>query len=75
MWASVVAVWGLSNCGSWALEHKLSSFGAWGFVTPWHVESSWARDGTVTPALAGRFSTTRPPGKPPFYFIFTGFVD
>ena len=28
-WASVVAMRGLSRCGSWALEHLLSSCGAW----------------------------------------------
>ena len=27
--ASVVVACGLSNCGSWALEHRLSSCGAW----------------------------------------------
>ena len=25
----------------------------------------------VSPALAGRFSTTAPPGKPLFYFLYT----
>ena len=28
MWASVVVARGLSSCGSWALEHRLSSCGA-----------------------------------------------
>jgi len=32
------------------------------FVAPRHVESSQFRD--QTPALAGRFLTTKPPGKP-----------
>ena len=27
--ASLVVVYGLSSCGSWALEHRLSSCGAW----------------------------------------------
>ena len=27
MWASVVSVHGLSNCSSWALEHRLNSCG------------------------------------------------
>ena len=27
--ASIVAVRGLSSCGSWALEHRLSSCGTW----------------------------------------------
>ena len=49
--ASVVAVRGLSSCGSRALERRLSSCGA-------QIEP-------VSPALAGRFSTTVPPGKSP----------
>ena len=36
-----------------------------GLVAPGHVGSSWIRDRTcVAPALAGRFFTTEPPGKP-----------
>ena len=42
---------GLSSCGSRALEHKLSSFGAWGLVAPRHMESFWTRDGTCVPCL------------------------
>jgi len=33
-----------------------------GLVAPWLVGSSWTRD--VSPALAGKFFTTEPPGKP-----------
>ena len=29
VWASVVVAHGLSSCGSWALERRLSSFGTW----------------------------------------------
>ena len=29
----------------------------------WHVGSSWTGDGSMSPALAGRFPTTGPPGK------------
>ena len=48
----------LSNCGSWAqLLH-----GMWDLPRP-GLEP-------VSPALAGRFSTTAPPGKPPRNFIF-----
>ena len=35
MWASVVVECGLSNCTSWALEHRLNS------CAPWHMGSSW----------------------------------
>ena len=34
-----------------------------GLVAQRHVESSRTRDQTVSPALAGGFLTTRPPGK------------
>ena len=42
----------LSNCGSWAQLLR----GMWDLPRPGHEP--------VSPALAGRFSTTAPPGKP-----------
>ena len=52
----------LSNCGSWAqLLHSM-----WDLPRP-GLEP-------VSPALAGRFSTTVPPGKPPFYFFIFYFL-
>ena len=33
-------------------------------AAPWCVRSSWIRDRAVSPALAGGFLTTGPPGKP-----------
>ena len=63
-WASVVAVRGLSSCGSWALEHRLSSCDARAQL----LRGMWDLPGPgikpVSPALAGGFSTTVPPGKP-----------
>ena len=58
---SVVVVRGLSSCGSWALEHRLSSCGTrdqllwdmWGLPGPGL--------GPVPPALAGGFLITAPP--------------
>ena len=72
-WASVVVAHGLSSCGSQALECRLSSCGAlaellcgmWGLLGP-GIEP-------VSPALAGRFPTTAPPGKPP-YSVFNEVV-
>ena len=62
--ASVVAACGLSSCGSRALECRLSSRGARAQL----LRSMWdpPRPGLepVSPALAGRLSTTAPPGKP-----------
>ena len=61
---SVVVACGLSSCGSWALECRLSSCGAWALL----LRGMWdlPRPGLelVSPALAGRFLTTEPPGKP-----------
>ena len=70
-WASVVVAHGLSSCGSWALERWLSSCGAQAYL----LRGMWDLPGPglepVSPALAGRFSTTAPPGKPPFqWFLF-----
>ena len=63
LWASVVVAHRLSSCGSWALEHRLSSCGA----RVQFLCSMWdlPRPGLepVSPALAGRFLTTAPPGK------------
>ena len=54
---------GFSSCGLRALEHRLSSCGAWAEL----LHSMWDLPRTglepVSPALAGRFLTTAPPGK------------
>ena len=55
MQASVVAVHGLSSCGTWAqLFH-----GVWDLPKPGIK--------LVSPALVGGFSTTEPPWKPPSF--------
>ena len=63
--ASVVVVHGLRSCGSWALEPKLSSCGAWAQL----LRGMWNFPGPglepVSPALAGGFLTTVPPGEAP----------
>ena len=60
---SVVVARGLSSCGSWALEHRLSSCGARAQL----LRGMWDLPGPglepMSPALAGRFLTTAPPGK------------
>ena len=69
-WASIVVAHGLSSCGSQALEHRLSSCGAWAYL----LCGTWDLPGPglepVSPALAGGFSTTMPPGKSPAGVIF-----
>ena len=63
--ASVVVACGLSSCGSWALEHRLSSCGAPAQL----LRGMWdlPRPGLepVSPALAGGFLTTAPAAKSP----------
>ena len=63
--ASVDAVRGLSSRGTWALERVgFSSCGA----RAWLLRRMWDLPGAglkpVSPALAGGFLTTVPPGKP-----------
>ena len=62
--ASVVVACGLRTCGSRALERRLSSCGARALL----LRGMWDLPGPglepVSPALAGRFLTTVPPGKP-----------
>ena len=69
MWASVVVARGLSSCDLWALERRLSNCGAQAEL----LHSMWDLPGPglepVSPALAGRFLTTAPPGKP-LVFVF-----
>ena len=60
MWASVVAVHGLSSCGSQALEHRLRSCGPQAEL----LCSMWYLLRPVSPVLAGRFFTTELPGQP-----------
>ena len=63
-WASVVVAHMLSSCGSLALERRLSSCGARALL----LRSMWDLPGPglepVSPAMAGRFLTTVPLGKP-----------
>ena len=62
--ASVVVACGLSSCGSWALECKLGSCGTWALFLcgMWDLPRPGLEP--MFPALAGRFLTTVPPGKP-----------
>ena len=63
MRASVVVAHGLSSCGLQALECRLSSCGSRASL----LGDMWDLPGPglepVSPALAGGFLTTRPPGK------------
>ena len=59
-----------SSCVSRALGHRLGSCGAWAqlFHGMWDLPRSGIEP--MSPALAGRFFTTEPPGKP----LSTAFV-
>ena len=63
LWSTGSRHVGFSSCGSWALERRLSSRGA----RAWLLCSMWDLPGPglepMSPALAGRFLTTAPPGK------------
>ena len=60
---SVVVACGLSSCNSQALEHRLSSCGAWGWLlcTMWNLPHPGIKP--VSPALAGGSFAIKPPGK------------
>ena len=66
MQVSVVVVRGLSSCGSGALECRLSGCGAQAYL----LRGTWDLHGPgiepVSPALAGGFLTTAPPGMSHF---------
>ena len=51
----------LSNCNSWALEHRISICGTQALFALQHVEFLWTRDWAH--ALAGRVPSTVPPRK------------
>ena len=60
---SVVVAHGLSSCGLLALEHGLSSCGARAQLLRGTWDLCGPRLEPMSPALAGRFLTTVPPGK------------
>ena len=64
LWAPALVACGLSSCVSQALEHRLSSCGAWAWLVPdrWVLSRSGIEP--ISPALARGFFTTEPPGKP-----------
>ena len=66
---SVVVALGLSSCGPWALERRLSSCGARASL----LRDIWDLPGPglkpASPALAGEFLTTAPPGKPQLFIL------
>ena len=55
---------GFSSRGSQALEHRFNSCGAWAslFLGVWNLPRSHIKP--LSPALAGRFFSTEPSGKP-----------
>ena len=71
-WASVVVARRLGSCGSWALERRLSSCDTRAQL----LRGMWDLPGPgikpMSPALAGGFLTTAPPGKSlsPFLYYF-----
>ena len=65
---SATVAHGLSSCSSWALEHRLSSCRAQALVLQGMGNLPGLGIEPVSPALAGRFFTTEPPGKPSHLF-------
>ena len=62
--ASAVIILGLRSWNSQALEHGLSSYGTWAlFATACGILVLGPGIKPMSPALAGGFLTTGPPGK------------
>ena len=62
-WASVVVALGLSSCGLQALQWRLSSCGTRASLLCGMWDLPELGIDAVSPALAGGFLTTEPPGK------------
>ena len=65
---------GFSSCGSRALERRLSSCGTRAQLLHGMQDPPGPGIKPVSPALAGGFLTTAPPGKPPESYFFTYLV-
>ena len=61
---------GFSRCGAQAPDAQAQHLWLTGPAAPRRVGSSQTRARTRAPALAGRFSTTVPPGKPVFFIFY-----
>ena len=59
-----------SSCVSWTLEHRLNSQGAWASLPCSMCDLTRPGMKVMSSALAGRFLSTGPPGKPRHVKIF-----
>ena len=61
-WAAVAAACQLSSCSRWAVQHRLSNFGTQASLLRdmWNLPEPGIKP--VSPALAGRFLPSAPPG-------------
>ena len=64
LWSTGFRCTGFSSCGLQALEHRLNSCGARALLLRGMWDLPAPRIKPVSPALAGRFLSTGPPGKP-----------
>jgi len=71
--AQVLGHVGFSSCGFQVLERRLSGCGAWAPLLHglWDLPRSGIKP--MSPALAGGFFTTEPPGKPGFLSLGSSF--
>ena len=68
LWSTGSRCVGFSSCGSRALECRLGSCGAWAQLLRGMQDPPGPGLKPTSSALAGRFPTTAPPGKPHIYF-------
>ena len=64
LWSGALGHMGFGSCSSWALEHRLNSCGPWAqlLCSMCHLPGPGIKP--ESPALAGRFISTEPLGKP-----------
>ena len=65
---------GFSSCSSQALEHRLNSCGVWAQLHHGMWDFPGAETEPVSPALAGRFFTTKPPRMSHIYQTFSPYL-
>ena len=59
----------IGSCSTWSLEHRANSHGTWAQLLCCMQGLPGPGIKLVSPALAGRFFTTEPPGKPAVEFL------
>ena len=66
----LVVACGFNSCDSRALKHRLNSCGIWAWLLPSVRDLPGSGIEPASPALAGGFFTSEPPGKHPLLVLY-----